>query len=83
MGDETGTDFFERVDHVVIGPGQEDALRAARLITAEQAAGFVRDGATGSHRENLLRKGGFKGSNQKSVRVIIVATDPRKVPAGH
>jgi hypothetical protein len=34
-------------------------------------------GAIGSHLENLQRKGGFKGFNQKSVSVIIQATDPR------
>ena len=38
---------------------------------------FVNEGAIGSHLENLQRKGGFKGFNQKSVSVIIAATDPR------
>jgi hypothetical protein len=49
------------------------------LITAAQCEGFVRDGAIGSHLENLQRKGGYKGFNQKAVSVIISATDPRKV----
>jgi hypothetical protein len=35
------------------------------------------------HLENLQRKGGFKGFNQKSVSVIISATDPRKQNAAH
>jgi hypothetical protein len=35
----------------------------------------------GSHLENLQRRGGFKGFNQKSVSVIIEATDPRAVHA--
>jgi len=35
------------------------------------------------HLENLQRKGGFKGFNQKSVSVIISATDPRKQNAVH
>jgi hypothetical protein len=48
------------------------------LITSGQANGFLHDGAIGSHLENLQRKGGFKGFNQKSVSVIISATDPRK-----
>ena len=47
------------------------------LITHEQATQFLRDGAVGSHLENLQRRGGFKGFNQKSVSVIIAATDPR------
>jgi len=53
------------------------------LITREQADAFHRDGAIGSHLENLQRKGGFKGFNQKSVSVIIAATDPRKQQNGH
>ena len=48
-----------------------------QLITAEQAETFRTTGAIGSHLENLQRKGGFKGFNQKSVSVIIEATDPR------
>ena len=35
----------------------------------------------GSHLENLERKGGFKGFNQKAVSAIIAATDPRLQPA--
>jgi hypothetical protein len=38
---------------------------------------FCGEGAIGSHLENLERKGGFKGFNQKSVSVI-EATDPQK-----
>ena len=57
-------------------------LLACGLITREQADTFSRDGALGSHLENLQRKGGFKGFNQKSVSVIIAATDPRKLPVG-
>jgi hypothetical protein len=37
----------------------------------------LEEGAVGSHLENLQRRGGFKGFNQKSVSVIIEATDPR------
>jgi hypothetical protein len=33
--------------------------------------------------ENLQRKAGFKGFNQKSVSVIIAATDPRMAYAEH
>ena len=52
-------------------------LLAAGFITEGQALLFNNNGAIGSHLENLQRKGGFKGFNQKSVSVIIGATDPR------
>jgi hypothetical protein len=48
------------------------------LITSEQFEKFLKEGALGSHLENLQRHGGYKGFNQKSVSVIISATDPRK-----
>jgi hypothetical protein len=60
-----------------VRPERVAALQRAGLITAEQADGFRRDGALGSHLENLQRKGGFKGFNQKAVSAIIAATDPR------
>jgi hypothetical protein len=66
-----------------VRPERLAALRAAGLITNEQAEGFAREGAIGSHLENLQRKGGFKGFNQKSVSAVIAATDPRKIQAGH
>lgn len=52
-------------------------LLARDLITPEQAARFKEKGAIGSHLENLERKEGFKGFNQKSVSDIIHRTDPR------
>jgi hypothetical protein len=57
--------------------------RAARLlseglITRVQHDQFLRDGALGSHLENLQRHGGFKGFNQHAVSLVITATDPRK-----
>jgi hypothetical protein len=55
-----------------------ERLLAAKLITREQAEQFGKEGALGSHLENLQRHGGFKGFNQKSVSVVITATDPRK-----
>src|SRR6266487_3835980 len=54
-----------------------ERLRNAGLIDSKQFDQFIREGAIGSHLENLQRKGGFKGFNQKSVSVIIHATDPR------
>lgn len=55
-----------------------EALISKSLITREQFDRFVTEGALGSHLENLQRHGGFKGFNQKSVSVIISATDPRR-----
>ena len=60
-----------------VEPRRIQALLDRALITPEQAETFGRTGAIGSHLENLQRKGGFKGFNQKSVSVIIEATDPR------
>jgi len=54
-----------------------ELLLHRKLIDQTQFNQFVTQGAIGSHLENLQRKGGFKGFNQKSVSVIIQATDPR------
>ena len=59
-----------------------EKLLHARLIDEKQFNQFLSEGAIGSHLENLQRKGGFKGFNQKSVSVIIQATDPRKQAHG-
>ncbi len=61
-----------------------DATRLARLlergqITQEQHDLFLRDGAVGSHLENLERNDGFKGFNQQGVSSIIARTDPRRL----
>jgi hypothetical protein len=66
-----------------VAPERLDKIREAGLITSEQAQKFADEGAIGGHLENLQRKGGFKGFNQKSVSVIIEATDPRKRDAVH
>jgi hypothetical protein len=58
-----------------------ERLAAAGLITRAQCDQFVREGAIGSHLENLQRHGGFKGFNQKAVSAIISATDPRRQQA--
>lgn len=47
-------------------------------ISAEEAEKFAAHGAIGSHMENLQRKEGYKGFNQKNVSTIILKTDPRK-----
>lgn len=66
-----------------VKPERARRLLEAGLIDKAQFQQFTRDGAIGSHLENLQRKGGFKGFNQKSVSAIIVATDPRLHPAAH
>jgi hypothetical protein len=62
-------------------PERIERTLKAGLITKEQADQFVRDGAIGSHLENLERNQGFKGFNQQGVTEIIAATDPRKQAA--
>ena len=58
---------------------QHRADRALALgwIDAGQHARFLREGAIGSHLENLERREGYKGFNQQAVSAIIAATDPR------
>lgn len=48
-------------------------------ITQEQGEKFIAHGAVGSHLENLQRREGYKGFNQKNVSVIIKKTDPRNI----
>lgn len=66
-----------------VDPVRVERLRSRGSITDAQATAFLKDGAIGSHLENLERKGGFKGFNQKSVSAIIAAVDPRLQPAAH
>lgn len=49
------------------------------LITDAQAEKFKRGGAIGSHLENLQRREGYKGFNQRNVSDIIQKTDPRNI----
>ena len=46
-------------------------------ITEEHALKFREQGGLGSHLENLQRREGYKGFNQKNVSLIIKKTDPR------
>lgn len=48
-------------------------------ISSEQAESFRKNGAVGSHMENLQRRAGYKGFNQKNVSNIIKRTDPRNL----
>lgn len=57
--------------------GVVDRLIDEGKITDEEGKKFLRDGAVGSHLENLQRLDGYKGFNQHNVSVIIKKTDPR------
>lgn len=61
-----------------VDPERVKHLLQQGLIDKEQSEKFLRDGAIGSHLENLQRREGYKGFNQKNVSVIIQETDPRK-----
>jgi hypothetical protein len=58
-----------------------EGLRANGSISDTQFEEFAKNGAIGSHLENLQRWGGFKGFNQHAVSLIIAETDPRKQQA--
>lgn len=49
------------------------------IISKEQAERFEKEGAIGSHLENLQRREGYKGFNQRNVSFIIEKTDPRNI----
>jgi len=72
---------FTQGERWQVNPKRVERLLKSGLVTKEQAAKFLEEGAVGSHLENLQRRGGFKGFNQKSVSVIIEATDPRTLTA--
>jgi hypothetical protein len=60
-----------------VAQARADRLLALGWIDAGQRDRFLREGAIGSHLENLQRREGYKGFNQQAVSTIIVATDPR------
>jgi hypothetical protein len=60
-----------------VNPKRIEELLKENKISVEQAQKFLRSGAIGSHLENLQRREGYKGFNQKNVSHIIKETDPR------
>lgn len=58
-----------------------DQLLSLGSINQEQYQKFSTQGAIGSHLEDIERREGFKGFNQRSVSAIIQATDPRAYKA--
>lgn len=60
-----------------VAPERIEKLLKQGSITHEEADRFLRNGAIGSHLENLQRAEGYKGFNKQSVSTIIHQTDPR------
>lgn len=60
-----------------VDPRRINKLLKEGKITQSQAEKFEKYGAVGSHLENLQRREGYKGFNQKNVSFIIKKTDPR------
>ncbi|MBB65031.1 MAG: hypothetical protein CMO81_08185 [Waddliaceae bacterium] len=60
-----------------IEPQRVEWLLNKQLITEEQGFEFLKNGAVGSHLENLERKSGYKGFSQSSVSDIMQRLDPR------
>jgi hypothetical protein len=74
---------FTQGERWEVDPGRVEALLEQGSITREQAERFRKEGAVGSHLENLQRNQGFKGFNQKSVSAILRITDPRNYKIEH
>ena len=68
---------FTAGERWAVGKSRADRLLGLGWIDADQHARFLREGAIGSHLENLQRREGYKGFNQQAVSTIIAATDPR------
>lgn len=62
-----------------VDPRRVHFLIEKGLISHEEADKFLKYGAVGSHLENLQRREGYKGFNQKNVSIIIKKTDPRNL----
>jgi hypothetical protein len=60
-----------------VDPERVQTLLDSKRITPEAAEKFLVSGAIGSHLENIQRREGYKGFNQKNVSNIIRNTDPR------
>ncbi len=69
---------FTAGERWAVDPKRADRLLGLGWIDADQHRRFLDEGAIGGHLENLQRTQGYKGFNQKSVGVILRATDPRK-----
>jgi len=70
---------FTAGERWIVQPKRVQRLAEKRLITSQQSEKFRHEGAIGSHLENLQRREGYKGFNQKNVSFIIQKTDPRNI----
>ena len=61
-----------------VDPEKIDRLALEGHISAEAAEDFRKNGAIGSHFENLERNDGFKGFNQPGIDDVLRVIDPRK-----
>ena len=61
-----------------VDPEKIDALESEGHISKEAAEDFRKNGAIGSHFENLERNNGFKGFNQPGIDGVLRVIDPRK-----
>jgi hypothetical protein len=68
---------FTAGERWAVDPARLDRALALDFIDEAQKAKFLAEGAIGSHLENLQRREGYKGFNQKSVSAILQAVDPR------
>jgi hypothetical protein len=68
---------FTQGEQWKVRPERLQPLLHSGSINQEQHQKFSTQGAVGSHLENIERREGFKGFNQRSVSAIIQATDPR------
>ncbi len=77
------SDFPHLYQELTLGerwPVREERLQrllAQGYITKEDAEDFRKNGAIGSHLENLERNQGFKGFNQPGISGVILRIDPR------
>jgi len=70
---------FTQAEMWEVEPSRIEALLKQGLITYSEADQFLKEGALGSHLENLERREGYKGFNKDNVSIIIKKTDPRAV----
>jgi hypothetical protein len=68
---------FTAGERWTVEPQRLDRALQLGLIDQGQKEKFLAEGAIGSHLENLQRREGYKGFNQKSVSAILQAVDPR------
>jgi hypothetical protein len=61
-----------------VPPERLAKLAQEKRLSEQQVEKFRAVGAIGSHLENLQRREGYKGFNQKNVSFIIHRTDPRR-----